>query len=234
MKSTIDNSKHAKPVQAIIGKRITKARNDLNIGRQAFCDEINCTDSRPTMKDGEKEDLNYERLKQWEYGNNPVDLEWIPPLCNALSIDVGYLFGDYDEKTRQTSDAVQETGLSSDAVAVLRLFKNNPTNIGFIDAFICFCGLHGEMLQKVNNAIGSREKISETSFSSSNYLFMESLKDALGVAVEGRIKLPPGAVPLDAKEASEFYIDYVSRLFREFLSGFVIKSSQKEGKDDGQ
>lgn len=112
--SIIDNSQ-SKSVKATVGQRIKKAREGMNISRQAFCDAINDNNLRP-LKNGGKEYLNVERLKQWEYGNNPVDLEWIPALCNALSVDVGFLFGDYVEKTRQISDIVKETGLSESSV----------------------------------------------------------------------------------------------------------------------
>ena len=215
-------------VQKIFGARLKAARGDKGVSRQEFCDAINTCADRPTRRN-KLDELSLERLKKWEYGENPVDLEWLPTICSVLQIDVGYLFGEYEEHTRVISDISAETGLSSDAVTYLQTFKSRPSVISFFDDFIRFCGLHGEMMQKINNAIGSRKKISASSFSSSNYLFMESLKDSFGGTEAGTIKLPPGAVPLDATEASEFYIDYVSRLFRDFLSDYVSRKSKPKG-----
>lgn len=100
-------------VAKLVGARLRKAREDKNLSRQAFCNRINEREDRPIRK-GEHEMLSIERLKKWEYGENPISLEWLPVICAALEVDYGFLFGEYPEHTRTASDIVAATGLSQD------------------------------------------------------------------------------------------------------------------------
>lgn len=70
--------------------------------------------------------MTAERLKQWEYGNNPISHEWIPAICEVLDCDIGYLFGEYDERKRELSDVSKTTGLSENAVRQLYLLYHHP------------------------------------------------------------------------------------------------------------
>lgn len=127
MKKGINNTRS---VSITVGARIREAReNRLKLSRPAFCDLINQSELRP-MGNVEKENMNQERLKQWEYGNNPVDLEWIPALCKVLSVDVGFLFGEYEEYSRQASDIAAETGLSQKSIDNLIGNKNSLFGVG--------------------------------------------------------------------------------------------------------
>ena len=75
-------------MQKTIGKRIQKAREVIPLGRQALCDRLNSNALRPNE---EKSSFGIlpDRLKQWEYGNNPVSIEWFPALCDVLGVDYG-------------------------------------------------------------------------------------------------------------------------------------------------
>lgn len=224
-------------MSVIIGKNIRKARvEQTNLSRQAFCDEINKCELRP-MKNNVKVDLNPERLKQWEYGNNPVDLEWIPSFCYVLGVDVGYLFGDYEEKTRQLSDIVRETGLTEKSASGLHdVIRKNPLWISYTNEFIQYCGLHGETLTKLKLAIDCQKYTTkETEFNEDAYHFSETLKKQFNFEnTKGTIQLPEGVIPLSAKHATEFYIDCVVRDFRAFLNSFITTySEKKEKKDNG-
>ena len=66
--------------------------------------------------------MNEATLKQWEYGNNQINIEWLPYLCAALHCDIGYIFGDYECRTRIAADISTQTGLSE--AAILNLKKN--------------------------------------------------------------------------------------------------------------
>ena len=118
MSSGINNTNK---VRKIIGDRMQKARKRNNLSRSKFCDKLNASSERPFFE--KQQDMNEERLKQWEYGNNPVELEWIPAICDVLSVDVGYLFGEYEESTRQMSDVVETTGLSENTVRIIASYK---------------------------------------------------------------------------------------------------------------
>ncbi len=101
-------------VKKTMGERIKKAREAKGYDRPVFCNRLNKSFSQPPLE--KYKEMYPDRLKQWEYGVNPVQLEWIPAICEVLSVDVGYLFGEYEECRRQISDVVAITGLSEETV----------------------------------------------------------------------------------------------------------------------
>ena len=115
--------KNTKSVKLMVGERLTKARNRKKITRQKLADELSHHGKAPASKRG----VSYDRLKEWEYGNNAIPLEWIPAVCDVLECDVGYLFGEYEELTRQATDICKETGLSEKAAdSLIGLHKFGP------------------------------------------------------------------------------------------------------------
>ena len=79
-----------KIVQQKMGAQLKAARGKIK--RPALVQLLICNKKAPVES---KAEMTAERLKQWEYGNNPISLEWIPAICDVLRCDVGYLFGDY-------------------------------------------------------------------------------------------------------------------------------------------
>lgn len=105
-----------------IGQRLSSAREKEGLSRKLLCDTVN----QLAEKDGRESTLNEATLKQWEYGNNQINIEWLPYLCTALRCDVGYVFGDYDCRTRTATDIREETGLSELAVHELLIAADGP------------------------------------------------------------------------------------------------------------
>lgn len=103
-----------KIVQQKMGAQLKAARGKIK--RPALVQLLICNKKAPVES---KAEMTAERLKQWEYGNNPISLEWIPAICDVLRCDVGYLFGDYPEKTREISDICSITGLSPAAAKAI-------------------------------------------------------------------------------------------------------------------
>lgn len=110
-------------MKKIMGSKLQAARGK-KISRQKLVDMLNSREDRPIIR-GKKDTLSPETLKQWEYGNNPINIEWIPVICEVLECDIGYLFGEYEEKRRETSDACKVTGLSE---AVIERFRREEGN----------------------------------------------------------------------------------------------------------
>lgn len=132
---------NSKCVRKIIGERLSMARN---VSRQQLCSFAN----RLAADDEKEMSLNEATLKQWEYGNNRIDIEWIPYLCRALNCDVGYLFGEYPEKQRESADIREKTGLSEDSIMRLREIANRDDKIksavcNFLDALLDDVGFLG-------------------------------------------------------------------------------------------
>lgn len=97
-----------------MGDRLRAARDAKGYSRQDAADRLNECSFHPPS-----DEMNDGRLKQWEYGNNPIDVSWIPAICDVLSCDAGFLFGEYEQLTKEKSDACAITGLSEPAVQVL-------------------------------------------------------------------------------------------------------------------
>lgn len=122
------------PVKKGLGAKIKEARGDMS--RQNLADALNACGSRP-HEPKRPDGLTVDRLKQWELGNNPVDLEWLPAICQVLDVDFGYLFGEYPEKTRVISDIVKVTGLTENAVDVLIQMNKKKHVRAFSDLLSC-------------------------------------------------------------------------------------------------
>ncbi len=107
-----------------IGARLKTARDKLGMSQEDLLERINIDSNRPIDKrDGEYVTLEFERYRRWEDGTNMVSNEWIPTLCKHLECDVGFLFGDYEELTRQKASIHNETGLNQTAIEVLQLLN---------------------------------------------------------------------------------------------------------------
>lgn len=115
----------------MVGSRIKKARDEKDLSRIALAKEMcsspkaskEVSTSKYTLEELEKR--LEARIRQWESGANPVDIEWIPAICEVLSCDIGYLFGEYKEKTQANHDICKVTGLSESAINTLRKCDEN-------------------------------------------------------------------------------------------------------------
>lgn len=129
------------PVREMVGFRIRLARETKKLSRAAFAELLIQNELSPTITTRKNTseiktpaEALADRLKQWEYGNNPVDLEYIPAICKVLECDTGYLFAEYSEKSRVFSDLCAVTGLSEKAVVALTELRNGiPAKQKFID-----------------------------------------------------------------------------------------------------
>ena len=128
------------------------------------------------------------------------------------------------------------TGLSPDVISGLHSIKDVASFIDFFNCLIRFCGLHGEILSHIQKAVSSKQKAQCTSgFDENAYFFSESIKQTFGVQnAHGSIQIPDGIVPLEAAHAAEFYIDWTTRIFRQFLSDYVERNCRPKEADDGE
>lgn len=123
-----------KYMKQMIGSRLQAARG--KISRQKLIDILNNHEDRPVIGD-EKASLSLETLKKWEYGENPINIEWLPVICKVLGCDIGYLFGEYEERNRIHADIKAETGLSEFSIQKLRFIRDNcPEYVTVISALI--------------------------------------------------------------------------------------------------
>lgn len=103
----------------VIGSKLRAARVEIGLTQQKICDLINQSIQAPKDQTGETEILLLNRYKKWEYGDNPVDIRWLPAICEILKCDYGYLFGDHACKTKDIQGIMDYTGLSEDCITTL-------------------------------------------------------------------------------------------------------------------
>ena len=114
-----DGIYNSKDIKCIVGDRLRKAREAaLGKGsRQKLCDLLQ---NHPKAGGLAKNPFNYERLKQWELGKNPISVEWIPIICDVLNCDAGYLFGIYEESKFEYAKTCASTGLHQNSILSLQ------------------------------------------------------------------------------------------------------------------
>ncbi len=108
-------------MKKIVGQRLTKVRKARGLTRQGAVDALNESDRAPSFKC--RKLLGIETYKKWEYGENPVDIEWFPSICAVYSCDMGFLFGDYEEFTKELAKIKSDTGLDQETASVLQFMK---------------------------------------------------------------------------------------------------------------
>lgn len=124
-------NKHS-PIVAVMGENLRNAREKAGLFRQKLVDRLNLNKNAPPSQE-----MTLERLKQWEYGINPIAIDWIPALCDELSFDVGYLFGEYKEHYRVSSDIAKETGLDEAAISSIKYIREfHPEYINVLSVLL--------------------------------------------------------------------------------------------------
>lgn len=85
--------------------------------------------------------VSRQTISKWEKGegSGPTIFDLLK-LCEVFGCDFGYLVGEYEYRTRQATDIVTETGLSNDAVEIIRTMKRyeNKKELDLISYFVTF------------------------------------------------------------------------------------------------
>lgn len=71
---------------------------------------------------------SHKTLTAWENGERMPDLTSLARMAEVFQCDIGYLLGDYDERTRTLADIVEETWLSEKAVQNVLYMKECDFN----------------------------------------------------------------------------------------------------------
>ncbi len=131
-----------------MGERIKKAMKRKGVTQEQLAEEIGV--SRVTVT-------------QWRTGTRSPSYEHLTKLCNALDIDTGYLFCEYNEKNYNTHKICELTGLNENAVDKLRTMQFENAAYGLADALsLVINHPNFEYLLNliVNNATGTMETVS--------------------------------------------------------------------------
>lgn len=119
---------NSESIKGKLGENIRQAREKIGLTRTQLADKLTECECAPASFKKKEKPLSVDTLKQWELGQNAVNIEWIPALCDILHCDTGYLFGEHKELTQTVSDVCTTTGLSEAAVETLiGLHEYGPT-----------------------------------------------------------------------------------------------------------
>lgn len=139
-----------KKVKETVGKKLTAARKRLGYSRQEAVDKIGASPLAPSFKNHIA--LGIDRYKKWEYGENPVELEWFPAICSVYGCDMGYLFGEYEEYTLDRQQIRDKTKLSEKAVDWLLKNKNeNPHLVQTLNELFEYDGIADNLFSSIFN-----------------------------------------------------------------------------------
>ena len=94
-------------ILVLIGERIRQRRKDFKMTQNQLA---------------EKMGLDRSAISKWEKGTQAIPVYELHRLCQVLSCDVGYLFGDYDTPRKAISDLAALTCLSDRAASRLLQF----------------------------------------------------------------------------------------------------------------
>ena len=186
----------------------------------------------------EQSGISRNTISYWYYGARTPDAGNLVTIANTFGCSTDYLLGLKDIRTPdpQKHDATSYTGLSEQTVSDLHdVLSKNHNAIKLIEGFIDYFGLHGDTLSQLNRATECAKKAKDgnNNFNESAYYFSESIKRTFGITdTRGSITLPDGVVPLSSADAVEFYIDCITRSFRQFLSNYVKQQSSGEFEEE--
>lgn len=99
----------------VIGSRIRQSRKECGLTQEVLADRLNVT-RRP--------------IGEWEKGNTLPELSLLLNMCAIFDCEMGYLLGEHEEKTRVATDICKETGLTENAVQIIR--GEFPYDVSFL------------------------------------------------------------------------------------------------------
>lgn len=121
-------------IKELLANRILSARMAKGLTRKEVCRLLSESSFAPTVfgSSGGGKILSVETYRPWEAKRTYKEdgkyyqeqrspgPEWIPALLDVFDCDVGYLFGEYEERTKDAADVCGITGLSEAAVEKLK------------------------------------------------------------------------------------------------------------------
>lgn len=96
-----------------VGRRIMEERKKLGLSRKQLLPLIY------------KSEASHKTLTSWENGERLPDLDSLSAMADLFKCDIGYLLGDYPERTRAISDICSLTGLSAAAASSITVDESD-------------------------------------------------------------------------------------------------------------
>ena len=113
---------------AVIAKRRDELKlTQKGLAQAVFRDELNTPNADASTLESKRKIINgYENSKSPKYPSNP---ETYCRLCEELDCDLDYLFGAISTPHRETTDIIEETGLSEKAVNRLAFIRDSDHDL---------------------------------------------------------------------------------------------------------
>lgn len=196
---------------------ITSRRKELNLKQKelaqaVFRDDLNAPNADESTLESKRKIINgYENSKSPKYPSNP---ETYCRLCEELDCDLDYLFGAISTPHRETTDIIEETGLSDKAVNRLAFIRDSDPNfMNLINELILDSGFMSA-LQDLQRAREIKKQC--------------DIKDSYRQAVEEIYNLSPKSYDVDsAKDLIHEYEAYADTEIQKGIFGTVTNMSSK-------
>lgn len=207
-------------IKYTISKRIKEARTARGISREKLLDEINKDLDRPLEK-GSKipKCLSFETYRRWEDGTNAVNVEWIPVLCRHLYCDVGYLYGEYECRTRQATDVHEVTGLSENAIRVLSNLKRKAPNATIVQNIIDTVNM---LIENADEEKSEYEVVPLLEHLSAYLNCAPTDERIVSVEVDGSVSVYANRAVYEAEEGEVLVGDYMRRIIKTRMESRVM------------
>ena len=113
----------------LIGKTIAQARKSKGWSQDRLIEELSMLGVA----------IGRNRLSAIEQGKEtkePIGVDFLLAICKLLDMDIGHLFGEYREKTREVYEISAFTGLSEASINTLHQLATLPDKPGFRGVFV--------------------------------------------------------------------------------------------------
>ena len=182
------------------------------LAQAVFRDELNAPNADASTLESKRKIINgYENSKSPKYPSNP---ETYCRLCEELDCDLDYLFGAISTPRRETTDIIEETGLSEEAIYRLAFIRDmDPHLMELINTLILDPGFTAA-LQDLQRARDLKKQC--------------DLKDSYKQAVEEIYNLSPKSYNVDSvKDLIHEYETYADTEIQKGTFGTVANMSSK-------
>lgn len=113
-----------------VGKNIRALRKAAGMTQEAFAKELHMSESSRVS------------ISQWERGEKLPGITQLMEICDLFGCEIGFLFGDYDQRCRSVADICEYTNLSEAAINLLHEWTSEKC----VDVY---CYDYGDVLSKI-------------------------------------------------------------------------------------
>lgn len=212
-----------------IGDRIKTQRKLCGYTQDALSDILNCDRGV---------------LGKYEKGIRHPSLEFMFQICRVCKCDIGYLLGEYDEKTRTNADICKETGLNEKVIEKLheraefdKKYPQYKNGLEHLNTFIEKCGFHifdylSEYLESVTLCGALEKRYPKIDFISNNLKFVVEKGKIKKIAISRDEKEAIKTYCVETEEKQPLYLYNLQKMFIDFAESYGEEKKKQATIDE--